>query len=191
MQWISYFLLLSSCGRRRNGDVCSSAGNIWLNQMYWVLQQRQLFPKLQGSMCHFSFCAPFRDFTLQTRALWFGLWGSSWPAGPDLYFCLKLTDWLGPCLHCPSFSLKTIAVSSLTEKWCRAVAPAVFSSLQCLLPSGPDLWLGIPGAVAIQSFVLTSSILPWMSQKTQVAERGLWISVRMVDFKIFLNLVWA
>jgi len=34
MQWVLYFLLLSSCGRRRNGDVCSSAGNIWLHQMY-------------------------------------------------------------------------------------------------------------------------------------------------------------
>lgn len=64
MQWVLYFLVLSSCGRRRNGDVCSSAGNIWLNQMYWEhCSKEDLFQSCEAS-CAIS---PFAPLSVTSR----------------------------------------------------------------------------------------------------------------------------
>lgn len=87
------------CGKRRNTDVCGSAGIIWLTKCTESCSKEDFFPDLWGSLCHVSFCTPFRDFTLQSRALWFSLRCSSWPAVPDLSFCLGLMNSPSPCLH--------------------------------------------------------------------------------------------
>lgn len=64
MQWVLYFLLLSSCGRRRNGDVCSSAGNIWLNQMYWERCSKDDFFQNCKAPCAIS---PFAPLSVTSR----------------------------------------------------------------------------------------------------------------------------
>lgn len=157
--------------------------------MYWAPQQRWLFPNLQGSLCHLSFCTPFRDFTLQTWALWFSLWGSSWPAGPELYFCLGLMNCPSPCLYSPSFSLcKQLLSPALRRNGAGQQQPHFFLWKSFY----HQVWISYSVSLIQQQYKQTVvcnnqpqfSCMWW---KTLVLETGLWTSVLTLEFKIFLN----
>lgn len=189
MQRVSYFLLLSSCGGRRNSDVCSSAGNIWLTRCTESATAKMTFSKPARLLVPFVLLHPFPWLhAADMSSLVFSL--KIFLACKTRTLFLPWADELPKSLPALPiiFSLQTIAVSCFMQKWCRTAA-ASFFPLKVFLPSGLDLLFSILDSEQYKQTVMCNnqpqfSCMWW---KTLVLQTGLWTSVLMLEIKIFLN----